>query len=295
MIRRSLFAAAVAFGIPAIASAQIQTGELRDERTPHRVVGELGFFHRAVGMAEVNVAQPSFYGRFTVAELDPDLTIQLDVAWRTSGVVVEDQAAFRAGNPFFGARIAAHGEGWRARGGLGLTLPLTTAYDDFSGGDFTGAFAVVYGSAMQGSWDPWLLSYYNMALVTRGDFEYRHEYFDAGIEGAAAALLPVPRDGGGGNTTFALQLAGWFAGRPIPELAAGVRFQAVAAITTNADPGESNTEGFLALIPFVRGELGDTAFLEGRLVMNLDDPYGFAFDSELLDVWAVYALAGADF
>lgn len=300
-----LVVAAVA---PASVLAQSSTGELTAEPTEHRVAGELGFFYRREGEADIAILQPSFYGNFTVAHLSDAAFVQIDAAWRMIGLF-GDLSAFRAMNPFIGARIGAGGgaptDRWRARGGVGFTLPLTNAYDDFRGGPFgrlsDGLFAQILVPGMQGVYDDWLTSPLNAAVVFRGDFEYRGEYFFTGVDTALAALLPVEYDGRTGDTLIDLQLGAFAGGRPIPALALGVRFQAVALITTRDTMGvSSNAEGYTSLIPFVRGEFGH-GFVEGRLLMNLDTPWGFAFDSGttasgvFIRVWAIQVSAGATF
>ena len=58
--------------------------------------------------------------------------------------------------------------------------------------------------------------------------------------------------------------------------------------------------GYVSLVPFLRGEIGD-GFLEGRLLLNLDWPYGFSFDSGLpiaagiVRIWAIQLLGGTSF
>lgn len=290
--------------VPGLAQAQASTGELTDTPTDHRVWGDLGFFYRTQGGAEIGDLAPSLYGTFTVARFG-DAFLQVDAAWRFNGLF-GTTSAFRAMNPYLGARLGAEGgtagERWRARGGLGLTLPLTNAYDDLAGGfsgSTAGLLAQVLTAPMHGMGEAWLGAALNMAVVARGDFEYRHTYFVAGGDVAFAALLPVEYRGSTGDTTFDLQLGAFAGARPIPELVLGARFSAVALVRTNTDPGESNTEGYTALAPFVRGEIGP-GFVEGRLIMNLDSPFGFAFDStaapgELLHVWAVQVSGGASF
>jgi hypothetical protein len=293
----------LALATPSVGAAQSSTGELRDEVLDHRVSGDLGFFYRTQGTADIGVLQPSLYGTFTVARFG-DAFVQVDAAWRFVGLF-GTTSAFRASNPYagvrFGTESAAGPERWRARGGLGLTLPLTNLYDDFrfgGGGGGAGLVAHLLAAPMQGVQDAWLGLPLNVALVLRGDFEYRHTYFVVGGDLAFASLFPVEYDGRTGNTVLDLQLGAYAGARPIPELAIGVRFSAVAVISTNTPPGTSNTEGLTSLAPFVRGEIGP-AFVEGRLLMNLDEPYGFAFDSSgsglVIHVWAVQLSGGGSF
>lgn len=293
--RLFLLSVALLAACPSLALAQSSTGELRDETYDHRVAGELGFFYRSEGSSDIGVLQPSFYGTFTLARFGESAFLQLDAAWRLAGVF-GDTSAFRAMNPYVGVRVGAEGGEangrWRGRGGLGFTLPLTNAYDDFRA---LGAGLLTYTltHAMNAAFDSWLALPLNAAVVLRGDFEYRGEYFVVGGDGAFGALLPVEYQGSTGDTLLSLQFGAFAGGRPIPELTLGVRFQAVALVTTRDTTG-SNTEGYTSLMPFVRGEFGP-AFVEGRLMMNLDDPYGFAFDSTGLHVWAVQVLGGASF
>jgi hypothetical protein len=289
--------------VPAAASAQLTTGELRRYQTDHRVAGELGFFYRQEGAADLAMFQPSLFGNFTVHRFDDTHGfVQVDAAWRFAGLF-GDFSAFRAGNPFFGIRAGTQQGGpddqWRARGGIGLTLPLSNLYDDFGGGPGLnhGIFTWAIGPGMQGGYDNWLYTPLNMAVVFRGDFEYRGEAFGVGVDGAVGLMMPVEYRGRTGNTLVQMQIGGFVAGRPIPELALGLRAQTVLLIPTGMG---TRAEGLVALVPFVRGEFEGGAFLESRLVMNLDDPYGFSFDSGsiamgALRVWAVQLNAGADF
>lgn len=279
---------------PLTASAQASTGELRDEHYRHRIAGEMGFFYRD-GEPSVFGFQPSLHGSFELMEQTSELpvSIQLEVDWQAGGAwgksAFGEETEFRAMNPSVGARIG-HEEGergsrWRARGGVGITLPITNLYDP-SPGILTG---FVVALALPGAWDPWLAYPFNMALAARGDFEYRHTYFLVGAETAVGFLFPVEYQGSTGNTAITPEIGVWAAGRPVEQLALGARVQAVAIVATNAPRGASDAEGYTALVPFVRLELG-SAFVETRLVMNLDEPLGFAFDDGRY--WGAYLGAG---
>jgi hypothetical protein len=295
-VRFSLVLAVLAVTSPTVALAQSSTGELRDEVYDHRVGGELGLFLRSQGTSDIGGIQPSFYGTFTLARFGESAFLQLDTAWRFAGLF-GTSSAFRAMNPYAGVRVGAEGgeaDGrWRGRGGVGVTLPLTNAYDDFSGTFDPALLTYSLSHSMNGAFDGWLALPLNAAVVLRGDFEYRGQYFVVGGDGALGALFPVEYRGATGNTLVSLQLGAYAGGRPIPELTLGVRFQAVALVTTRDTTG-SNTEGYTSLMPFVRGEIGP-GFVEGRLLMNLDDPYGWAFDATGFHVWAVQVLGGATF
>jgi hypothetical protein len=169
-------------------------------------------------------------------------------------------------------------------------LPFTNLYDDVGGATSATVFGLAPG--MQGLYDAWLLTVLNMAIVGRGDIEHRAEHFAVGGDVAFAALLPVTYQGDTGDTLILMQAGVWASAQPVRGLALGGRFQVVGAFGTG--PGDPS-EGYLSLIPFVRVELG-SFFIETRLLMNLDEPYGFAFeDGSFLHIWALQLVVGASF
>ena len=84
-------------GAPSIALAQSSTGELTEAPNEHRIAGDLGFFYRREGPADVALVQPSLYGNFTAAHLTNDVFLQIDVAWRMIGIA-GTYSGFRAMN-----------------------------------------------------------------------------------------------------------------------------------------------------------------------------------------------------
>ncbi len=301
MLGRSHLALAISVLIalvPSVAAAQASTGELRDEDYRHRIAGELTIFHRGTSGGSSVALQPGVHAAIGIVQSATGPSVQLDLSWRggayvSDPVTGETRAALRMFNPFIGARGALsggeRGSRWRARFGGGLTLPLANAYDP----DVDILSTLFAAGALTGMWDPWLHSVANLAVVLRADFEYRHQFFFVGAETALGFMLPVEWQGRTGDTLVAPQLGIWAAGRPIEQLALGLRFQAVAVVTTaDLRPGEPGAEGYLALAPFVRLEL-DPAFLEARWLLNLDDPLGPALDDNRY--WGFYLGGGAQF
>lgn len=282
----------VALASASSAAAQPSTGELRDDLVVTRVAGELGLGYLDRSGTEVVALQPSVYGDFVLLYTDP-LLVSIDFAWRAVGTA-GDFSAFRAGNPFFGVRVGYFADGLRARGGVGLTLPLTNAYDDFRGSSLVGGggaealVSMFMANAMQQSWDYWLQSYLNMALVFRGDVEYRSDFFAAGGEVAVAPMFPVEYEGRAGDTVVGMQAAVWGAVRPVEMLALGARLQTSVLIPTTdgADP-----IGFGSVVPFVRGEL-DQAFVEARFSVSLVPDNYEAIYGPGEHPWSVYLLGG---
>lgn len=264
-----------------LALAQSPTGELRDEPYEHLVHGELGLYYRPAPR-ELGLVQPGLFGQFTLARFGEGL-VQLDVGWRAIGSFGSD-SAFRAMNPYLGVRLGHEDRSGdvilRVRGSLGVTAPLTNAYDEFDSvvvplpaGSPDGATTQYLAESMQGGYDLWLLFPVNTAIVLRGDVELRHQYVVFGADVGLALLVFLPS----GDTSARVQLGAFVGGRPIRELTLGLRLQ-----------GAGGWPPTLAMIPYVRGELG-LGFVEGRLLL---------YSPSSLDgvgAWAVQLLGGATF
>ncbi len=281
--------------VSTVAVAQPSTGEAPTRPGQHRVSGEFDFYHS--GVYSSAFLGPAVYARFRLYDARAGLAVlsgeggfvvDLDAAWRGVGLV-GDVSEFRMGNPFVGLRIGTDGEAFTARGGLGVTLPLTNAYDD-TGFDVLALYLVGIGT--HGVWDLELVTPQTVALMLTGDAQLRSSMFMAGGDAGFTTLFSVPRDGPAGDPDLVLKLGVYGAVTPIPQLAVGLRFQMVTLINTGGAGARSGEEGYLALAPFVRVLLGP-AFAELRLWMNLDDPYGFAFDDG--KVWSLAFSGGINF
>jgi hypothetical protein len=274
------------------AHAQGSTGELRDRPYDHRFAIGGGLYVRSTGGDTLALYVPEVQVAVGLTRPSPDVLVQLDVDWRLSAFTLSGPSGstgLRAFNPYVGVRVGyeqgEEGSRLRVRGGAGITLPFANLYD----WNLELFAAQLGGLATTGFWDAWLSTAGNMGLVGRGDVEYRHAYVLVGGEAALAALVPIEYMGSTGDTVLVTQLGIWVAGRPIPELAIGARFQAVGAFSTRTT---SSDEGYLALAPFVRAEIGP-GFVETRLLINLDEPLGFAFDDD--NYWAWTLAGGAAF
>lgn len=276
------------------AAAQPWTGERWVRGRAHRIGGSAAFFGReggglvGRGNGEQWAFSPSFAARFRLVDEHPmnrdAFIVDLDVAWRSVGVW-GDADSFRVGNPYVGLRLGWRERRWRLRFGAGTTAPFSNAFDD----DAEGRRAWQLGQALHGAYDPWLLEPEIQPLVLRGDFELHGRYFQVGFDAAFGVVFPLRNDGGG-DTELVFQTGAFGAVTPIPELAFGGRFQLVFASDWRVGFGGAD-EAQLALIPYFRVQL-EPAFFELSLVMNLDDPYGFAFDA---GVFAARISAGGRF
>lgn len=268
--------------LPSTTLAQGSTGELRDAPFRHRIAGELGLytespFHRLLPAvhASIGLLDPS---------AEHDLAVQLDVDWNGLAAIHDDptdpapgRESFRMFNPYVGARVAYEQRDdewiWRGRGGLGVTLPLTSAYDHDADSNRELGEMQYWALGLAGMWDRWSSSIANMAFVVRGDLEVRHRYVLAGTEMALGVLVPLEARSAPGvhRLLVAPQLGAWAAGRPIEQLAIGLRFQAVAFYEADA---VVRSDAILAIAPFVRVEL-DPGFIETRWLVNVHGPYAY--------------------
>lgn len=284
-------------GLVPRAAGQSSTGELGDAPPRHRIALELGFFYRREGETDLAMLQPSVYATLVAADVQPGVALDVDFAWRGVGLF-GDYGAFRAMNPYFGVRLGESGENpiagtrWRARGGLGGTLPLTNAYRDAPpalptpSGGYDGYLAQLYVAGMQGDYDPWLEAPLTTAIAVRGDVEHRAPSYLLGGDLALAVLFAVPYEDDGG-TRAALEIGFFSGGRVLPELTVGVRAQGVLLVGSRAG-------GTFSLVPFVRAELGQ-GFVELRLLMNLLGPWAVSFEPGLNRIWAIQLHAGVRF
>lgn len=283
-----VFAALIVSVTSATAEAQPSTGYAASTPDRHRIALELDFFHE--GILSTAAISPAVYARFRLIDArdglavetgEAGLVIDLDIDWRGAALAGE-VSSFRMGNPYVGASVGIESKSLTVRGSIGLTLPLTNAYDD------GGVDVVNYGYtlALHGAWDSHLIVPQSLSVPITGELQFRTPILLLGADGGLIPLFSVPQSGDAADPAVALQLGAFAAITPVPALAAGLRFQAVGLF------GNDREEGYLALVPFVRGEIG-AGFIEGRFYMNLDDPYGFAFDD--LKVWSVSVSAGAEF
>lgn len=288
--------------LPGLAAAQGSTGELTARQTDHHLAATLslfddsgGFTPDGMGFTHVTLLATWLRGAMTLHR-DDDLVVGLDVDAAVLLTVyggtpapfpglpaVEPHLGMSIGNVLVGPHVAWErhdtSQSNRIRGGIGVTVPLSQALNDDP--RRRGWFA-----GQHGVWDYWLTERQWLALVLRGDAEHVEQFFLVGAEAAFGALLPIER-----GESYSLQAAGWIAGRPIPELALGVRLQGVVA----ANP--EWIDGFVGLTPFVRVESG-AGIAEVRLFMNLDEPFGFAFEDtgySMVRFWSLDLRGGARF
>lgn len=277
------------------------TGELRaDTRVPNsRIALDVGFYtHQrsetvfgATVSAGATIVVPSLEANVNVATLSEDMSLSVDVAFRS--VISntwfpgrDDDFNFRAGNLYAGGRLALTPmEGLRIRFGAGFVAPIMNAYNATGVNADVALTTVPLSTLPNGAWDSWMVWRGDVPFVLRADGEYRSDILFVGAETALALGVPVLE--GYDEVSIGAQFGVWGGVRPIPELALGARFQAVLV-----DIGDRAAIGFASLVPFVRGEFG-SAFVETRFFLSLAD--NDLYNSIGEKSWGLYFLGGLNF
>jgi hypothetical protein len=179
---------------------------------------------------------------------------------------------FEIGNPYLGINLFDD----RLRWSLGVALPLASE-DDF-GLPLLGALVT------RGLQDIYLWEQDTFGLVGRLRAEAGNEIVVA-FDGAAIVSIPTS-DQDNRDVDVTLQPAGELIIRLTRPTSFGARLSLAWLLTREGDD-----DAQLALAPFLRHDFG-SSFFTAQLLMNLDEPYGFAFDEG--KVWGFFfGLGGA--
>lgn len=258
-----------------------------------RAYVDFGFAHTTVSEsilgAEYEQAATSltwiFGGGF---RLTPTLELEamLPLAWIHVGQTVrapgrpeasQSDSALAVGNLHLGLNYLHTGARWRLKVGGAVEYGPWTA--DPSAKSFTAlAFGhPAAGGEFIGLWAPEVLS-----LVAPGHVEFGDRFVGGGDFSAG---LHIPTDDGDVELTLEVAPgAGYYVSQTV---LLGARLPFTFVPTSN---GSDQT--LLAFEPYARFDF-ERAFLSAGLMLNLDDPYGFAFDDG--KVWAIRIGAGATF
>ena len=134
-----------------------------------------------------------------------------------------------------------------------------------------------YGGEHFGLWFPEVFS-----IVAPGRFEYGERLVVSGD-----AQLGLHISTGGGDAELSIQLAPGVGYYATDVVLVGLRMPFTWVPTESGDLAT-----YFALEPYGRFDLG-SLFLDTSLTLNVDDPYGFAFDSGKF--WALHFGGGASF
>lgn len=265
-------------------NGQLGAGLWADPNQKARVFGELGFMSTGYEFfgTDFHITSLSFLvgGGYKLTH-NLELEAMLPFAWAHASVGGDGNSAAAFGNLHLGVSY------FRFDGPLRFMAGGALQYGPWTNGiDGDSAAAVALGHpAMGGEWvGLWNAGYFT--IFAPGRIEYAFPKVPALVLSGDAALgLHIPTDNG--DTEFSIQLSpgiGYYATNTV---LVGLRLPFTWVPT---ESGDSAT--FFAIQPYGRFDIG-RGFLDASLVLNVDDPYGFAFDEGKF--WAIRFGGGGSF
>ena len=190
----------------------------------------------------------------------------------------ETESSLRLGAPYFGVNYV-HDDGRRLRLKVGSGLAYNPAEPSAAGW-----VALIAGEAMRGRWDLWLWT--DRQLNLAAPFRLEYDLSPAvvfGVDAGFDLMIPVSNDNDEDGDVN-VQVAPGIGFRAGQHWVVGGRLAAVFIPTADGDGEEQ-----FSLEPYVRGAWGAGFFL-ARLTMNIDEPYGFAFEED--EIWGLHVGGG---
>ncbi|HEX6278300.1 MAG TPA: hypothetical protein VFZ53_34880 [Polyangiaceae bacterium] len=258
-----------------------------------RMYGELGFYSYgdSSSFGDIEFSQRIWSFSAIVGggvKIQPNLEIEamLPLAFYDFTVTVEGpddeesdgESGFGVGNLHLGINYL------RAQGPLRMKIGGAVQYglwtidpsDDMLG-------ALVFGALARGGQDIFLWAPETLSVVTPSRIEYGGQVV---FSGDGALGLHVPTDGG--DVEASIQLAPGFGYYASPTVLVGARLPFAWY------PTESGSDAtFLAFEPYGRFDVSESAFLNARFTLNIDEPLGFSFDEGR--IWALHFGGGGTF
>jgi hypothetical protein len=255
------------------------------------VLGELGMFAgKLEGEQRSIIMSPIIEMRFQLA-----YSVVMQAVWGMSYANVDRDPdgnippdnAFRVGNPFLAFHYQGRKGQFSYRAGVGATVPAASLPDDIND-QVTAASAYYLAAAIRGNNGFWLWDPHTASVIIPIAFErYKPGGFVWGAYLDTGVLIKVnDKNARTSKTDFIMQMAAMMGYNATDWLRVGSRFSLVLIPKFN----EQKTQ--LAVEPYLRfGK--DNAFGAIRVNINLDNPWGFSFDSR--QVWGLRIAGGASF
>jgi hypothetical protein len=252
------------------------------------VSAELGFLSKNENGNTAFWASPLLHGWFRVLD-----KFAIEASWGFVSLNVAPNAgeadnAFRAGNPFLaGYSVRRHGC-TELRIGIGATIPVATLKDL---NDTANKKAYVGAMAMRGMWNWWLWipSSINIVMPIAWDTVLSDHWIWGGSIAIAITGIFMGGDAGflsedtrRGHVIIPVSLK---LGYRIGSAVLGAHLHSVNFLT-----GDTGTQ--LSLVPYTKIEIGH-GFILARFDLNLDKPYGFAFNDD--GYWGAHLGGGMKF
>jgi len=255
------------------------------------ILGELGMFAGKRG-TEDDSQRSIIMSPLVEMRLQLAYSVVMQAVWGMSYANVDlDDAdpdnSFRVGNPY----LAFHYQGKKGqfsyRVGAGVTAPAASLPDDINDRN-TAASAYDLAAGLRGNTMFWLWDPHTVSVIIPIAFERRKPsgflwgaYLDTG------ALIKLnDKNARTSKTDFLMQMVAMMGYQATDWLRVGSRFSLVLI------PKYRERDTQLAVEPYLRFGR-ENAFGAIRLNINLDEPFGFSFDSR--KVWGLRIAGGASF
>ncbi len=199
-----------------------------------------------------------------------ELEALLPMGFVEGGDPTGSDSAAAVGNLHLGASYLMARDQWRLKVGGGIEWGPWT--HDLSPVPFV---ALALGHPARGGQDIGLWAPDVFSIVTPARFEYGEQLVGT-VDAALGLHIPTQ----GGNTEFSIQIDPGVGYYVVDNVLLGARVPFTWVPTSDGD----NT--FLAIEPYARFDF-DQLFVSTRFTLNLNDPYGFGFDSGKYWAWHV--------
>jgi hypothetical protein len=218
----------------------------------------------------------------------------------------DTESTWRLMNPLVAAYWAPRFGRFDLRAGVGLGLPFASlrTTGELGVDGILDLSAYLYAAATNGLWDwwAWLPDRLTLLLPTAtidgclsdnfcvgGAFGI-HFLFSTASDETTEGGVTVSTDTG---TEAVMQLQGDVAYKS-RSTRTGVLLRVVTFLTGEEDPDADDDRSQISLEPYLRFDLG-SGFFRAALTVNLDEPFGFSFSGDPLDIWGLHVGGGTQF
>jgi len=264
-----------------MARADAPSTSFQDAARPHRLWIQATGYTGHLDSDRVTTIAPRFGGAFVLGE-SIELKVQLPLVTGNFERKMEQTSETRTlpGNPFVGLGHVLAPEGFRLTVGGGAAVPL--AQDKKS--DQYDNLAFSYARASRAGREGWLYTPHRLPIVAYANLEKKIERGPLVGADFAFALMPRIRGSSDALATTA-QLGVWAAAALVDDsLRLGGRIDSVLLASDRVQ---------MAFVPFLHVDTDGGALFRAELTVNLNDPYGFAFEEG--GVWGLSVYAGSRF
>ena len=243
-----------------------------------RAWGEIGLSSNSSTFA----LSPVLGGGYKVAD-NVELEVVVPLTYASFDLFLNSDSSFNFGNIYVGANVLGGSGKLKYKFGGGLGLPTSNA------ADFADGWAYYSAAAMRGFQDYYLWAAEMLTMNGLGRIEYGDKVV---FTGDAALSVYFPIGDASNDNAFSLALA--------PGVGAWLGDSALVGGrlliwwgSNDSSPLDDHAQ--IGIEPYFRYQLGESAFLNARFTLNVDEPAGFSFDDDPFRFWGFHLGGGFTF